>query len=284
MLESAAFGRPEVLKIFIILIVASLFPVGAMTLYGQGSEPRTLRVPADYSSIQAALDAASDGDTVLVGQGEYHGNLDFGRKDVMLRSRFGAVQTVLVADEPIGGSGVSMIEIGPGGAIEGFFVLGGSASFGGAISVRGDSTRIVDNIFAGNTERTGGAGAAIHGNGASPVIEGNHFQFNLCRDDQAHSGVVSFFNRSSPVIVNNLFSDNACSALSLRLPEGAAPVVLHNTIVRHRVGITVGAGVATDAQTYRNNLLVDNDVALGRASGSSRCALDRSCSRRVRRR
>jgi hypothetical protein len=50
----------------------------------------TLHVPADYPTIQAALDAAADGDLILVANGRYRGdgnrNLDFLGKAVTLRS------------------------------------------------------------------------------------------------------------------------------------------------------------------------------------------------------
>ena len=34
-----------------------------------------INIPGDYSTIQAGIDASSNGDTVLVGQGTYYENL-----------------------------------------------------------------------------------------------------------------------------------------------------------------------------------------------------------------
>ncbi len=53
----------------------------------------SLHVPADYPTIQAALDAARVADTVLVAAGTYRGDgnrdLDFRGKDLVLRSEKG---------------------------------------------------------------------------------------------------------------------------------------------------------------------------------------------------
>jgi len=50
----------------------------------------TLRVPKHYSTIQAALDAANDGDTIVVDPGTYSGignrDLKFNKKDITLKS------------------------------------------------------------------------------------------------------------------------------------------------------------------------------------------------------
>lgn len=56
---------------------------------------QTIRVPADYTTIQAAINAAGTGDTVLVSPGTYFENLTLDHKEITLRSTAGAATTLL---------------------------------------------------------------------------------------------------------------------------------------------------------------------------------------------
>ena len=48
----------------------------------------TINVPDDHATIQAAIDAAVDGDTIFVAPGTYVENIDFKQKSLILSSTF----------------------------------------------------------------------------------------------------------------------------------------------------------------------------------------------------
>ena len=48
----------------------------------------TIHVPADYTTIQAAIDAANNGDIVLVAEGIYYENINFMGKAITVASKY----------------------------------------------------------------------------------------------------------------------------------------------------------------------------------------------------
>jgi hypothetical protein len=208
----------------------------------------TLNVPSVYGNIQAAIDAAEDGDIVIVGPGTYTQSLTFGSKQIALRSSDGPANTIINA---AGGTGISL---GNHSELNGFTITGSKSQVGAAVRVNGLGTLIKGNVFDGNTQASGGFGAAIGGNGASAIIDGNVFRNNKA-DSQHLSGVVSFINGSSPQIINNVFEDNQARALTLTLPSGGHPVVSNNTFIRNPVAIKYGSFSST---TFTNNILDGN--------------------------
>jgi hypothetical protein len=48
----------------------------------------TYLVPADFSTIQSAINSSSDGDSIIVSPGEYDESIDFNGKAIVLTSRY----------------------------------------------------------------------------------------------------------------------------------------------------------------------------------------------------
>jgi serine protease len=220
----------------------------------------TINVPADQPTIQDAIDAANNGDVIVVAPGTYKENIDYHGKAVTIRSSSGAEQTIID-----GGNAGTTVTFDTGetsaSVLTGFTIQNGSASFGAGMTMLLASPTILRNIFRNNNEGYGGYGAAIGGNISSPVIEDNQFMNNSC-DTQFLSGVISFINDSSPVIINNIFVRNPCRAINITLPTGNTPVVANNTIVGNTVGVRVDARVTTLSQIYANNVIVGNQTGL----------------------
>lgn len=250
--------HPQLKKTALASLALSLaLPTAAQT---------TLRVPADYPTIQAAINAAVAGDTVLVSPGSYPERLNYDGKAITVISEGGPAATIIDG----GNSGNVLVfdsGEGPAARLEGFTIKNGRASFGAGIDILAASPSIVGNIFDTNTQTSGGYGAAIGGNGSSALIERNIFRNNSC-DTQHLSGVITFVNGSSPDIVNNLIVDNPCRAITMTLPSGNSPQVSNNTIVGNRTGIKVSAQVNSTLHLYQNNILAGNAVGFEITNGT----------------
>ncbi len=60
----------------------------AILFCSTAAQSTTIRVPQDYQEIQSAINAAQDGDTILVARGTYIENLNFRGKGIVLTSYF----------------------------------------------------------------------------------------------------------------------------------------------------------------------------------------------------
>ncbi|MEO7254284.1 MAG: right-handed parallel beta-helix repeat-containing protein [Casimicrobium sp.] len=234
--------------------------VAAISVVGAHSAATVISVPANQSSIQSAIDVANEGDTILVAPGTYFERINLRGKAIALRSQGGPQVTVI--DGQSAGTVVTLDSSETRNTIlEGFTISNGAASFGAGIYLLNSSATIRRNVFFNNRQDVGGFGAAIAGFSGSPYVEANEFLGSSC-DDQFLSGVLTFVNSSSPVIVNNIIHDNDCRAINMTLPEGTEPWVVNNTIVRNKTGVYIDHRVANAGQRYANNLIAFNGIGL----------------------
>jgi hypothetical protein len=65
-----------------------LYTLAVAILFATSTLAKIIRVPADQPTIQAAINAAAKGDTVLVADGTYYENIDFKGKAITVASQF----------------------------------------------------------------------------------------------------------------------------------------------------------------------------------------------------
>src|SRR5262245_23192392 len=75
--------------------VSTLFAALMLALSASARCQNTLNVPADYPTIQSAINAANNGDTVLVAPGTYYENINFNGKAITVTSSSGASATII---------------------------------------------------------------------------------------------------------------------------------------------------------------------------------------------
>jgi hypothetical protein len=172
----------------------------------------THKVPTDFSTIQAAIDAAGRGDTIVVQDGIYKStgnkNLNFKGKAIQLRSENGPDNCVIDCEGTGRGfffhSSEAQDSIVDGLTVRNAFVSGPDLEGdGGGFFCYGSSPTIINCIITEN--RTGEAGGGISCyHQSSPIIKNCTFSKNKA----PYGGAVCLAFNSSPIIENCIFSGN----------------------------------------------------------------------------
>ncbi|UCG47297.1 MAG: hypothetical protein JSU94_17615, partial [Phycisphaerales bacterium] len=171
--------------------------------------------PADFDNIQAAIDAAADGDTIIVTDGIYTGegnrDIDFAGKAITLCSRSGFEDCVIDCERQGCGFYFHHNE-SSGSTLEGFTVTNGNGSAvewlgrtfraGGAIACIGSSPKILSCRLVANEAELGGG---IYCRGSQPVISGCTVSGN--RATALHGGGI-YNIESRPRLSNCAFTAN----------------------------------------------------------------------------
>jgi hypothetical protein len=177
---------------------------------------RTLHVPGDASTISGAIAAAGPGDTILVGPGTYHDNLDFAGKAVTVRSTDGAAHTTIVG--ATSGPVASFTSQEPPQAVLDGFTLRGRAEelsaaspqptpAGGGVDIAGASPT-VENDVIGPAWAQSGSGVSILGGAATlshDTISGNVATQNSFSD----GGGIAISGATDARLVDNVVSGNS---------------------------------------------------------------------------
>jgi len=206
--------------------------LGAFLFFSGLSFSATLDVPGDFSTIQEAIDAAAEGDTVLVDPGTYVESLDFGGKAITVTSSGGAAVTTIDGNRTGRVVKFAYAE-GLDTVLDGFTITNGLVSLnGGGIICYYASPTITDNIICGNQAERDGGGIFCQGT-ASPLISGNIIENNLASGSTFGSrggGIACLSNYCSPPISDNVFTANASREGGAIFCDRSSPTITGNVI------------------------------------------------------
>jgi hypothetical protein len=171
----------------------------------------TIHVPDDYPTIQQAIDAAFEHDTVIVRPNTYVENINFKGKAITLMSEQGPEGTIIDGDQA---SSVVTFDSGEGAnsILDGFTITNGfSLSGGGGIYCQNSSPTIKNNKittnFAGyNQPNQSGFGGGMFNVDSNPIV--THCEFS--ENGAGRGGGMSNFGESSPTVMHcNFIGNNA---------------------------------------------------------------------------
>ena len=168
----------------------------------------TFHIPGDYPTIQAGIDAASNGDTVLIANGTYTGagnkNIDFSGKPITVMSENGPDNCVIDCENDGRGFYFHSGEDSNSSLIGLTIINGYVSDSGGGINCTSNSNPTISYcIISGNMANPSGGG--IHCYESNPII-GN---CTIIGNTAEYNGGGIHLNNSSPAISNCFFTGNS---------------------------------------------------------------------------
>lgn len=175
----------------------------AVILYSTIALGAIIRVPADQPTIQAGIDAASLGDTVLVASGIYYETIVMREGVSLIGSGF--------TDTIIDGQGT--------GNESGSVVVGAENSLISGFTIRNASLEYYNNLGAG--------------------IDGRNYSFFIRKNwiTNCRIGIITF---GSPIIENNVIIDNP-GLVGVSNSGSGKPHIINNTVLNNCRGIQMSS-------------------------------------------
>jgi len=238
-------------------MIYTLILVGIVLIISASIFSATINVPADSVTIQAGINGAVDGDTVLVADGTYTGDgnrdIKFKGKNIVLKSINGPEATIINCEGSEGGSenwhrGISINNGETEDAVvDGFTIMNGYDQLGAGIVIKGSSPTIKNNIIENNYAfdyTLGRGGGILIGNG-NPIIKDNIIRNNVAYEN----GGGIYCDDTEAEIFSN--------------------IIIYNQTVQN-MGMVAGAGIyCASSDLYIANNIIANNSALGTGNSGS---------------
>lgn len=281
-------------------LLCTLFLVSI--LLSSAAYSATLHVPSEYSTIQKAVDAAVDGDEVLVAPGTYNENVRIENKKVHLTSEEGPESTFIYGDYS---SGPVVLLRNSSPSLSGFTICNGSNK--GVHCRSTESCQVFNNIIINNAhgiEITGGEAEVyentiMHNSGG--LVGGGIYCWTCDSNTNIHHNIIAnnvadlgggircsfcspwikdnvLFNNSSnaggaiclrdsdsPIINNMMYDNQAKSGGAIACILNSSPKIVNNTIFNNNA-TTAGGGlfcVDYSNAAIMNTILWDNTARKG---------------------
>jgi len=227
-------------------------------LFAAGSvDAATIYVPDHYGTIQDAINASSNGDTVIVRPGTYSENIDFVGKAIHLISESGPDVTAIDGNQA--GSVVTFQSAEDCNTVlEGFTLTNGTGTHngwsfdGGGVYCLGSSPTIEKNLIKLNSAAYRGGGGYFEN--SSAFVENNA----VSQNSSGYGGGL-YFSASSPTITSNTVIDNSAQdGGGLECVNGSDLLSTNNLIVDNSAWYGSGIYCCSSSMTIINNTLTGN--------------------------
>ncbi|MBD3219012.1 MAG: hypothetical protein GF310_12120, partial [candidate division Zixibacteria bacterium] len=224
-----------------------------------------IHVPLDQPTIQAGIDEAWDGDTVLVADGVYtgEGNRDLLliNKSIVLKSENGPDNTIIdcqgTQQNLHRGITIGSVE-DTTTVFDGFTIKNAYTTVGAGINCFSASCLITNCILRDNYAHVRGGGISIDGD-AFPFIRDCIFQSNSAQE----TGGGGYFIRGWPTLDNCIFSENSSENGGGAYLLAASPTIKSCTFVGNDAFFGSGIYSETFNSSIENTIIAFNTTGEG---------------------
>ncbi|MGE4073426.1 MAG: NosD domain-containing protein [Lysobacterales bacterium] len=255
--------KKEMKRKTVILTLALLTEIGA-------ASAATLNVPVDFPTIQAAINAANEGDTISVSPGTYFEAIQVNAKNVRIVSVGGPSVTTI--DASFASATVRLINVNRQTLLDGFTIQGGQSTSGGGVVINGSPT-ISNNIIQGNRS-TSGNGMSV--SFSAPLIRDNIIRNNTSMSGSSgggggggiYVGGAGCQGATCTEIIANLIENNSVPSFTWGggiLLFASGPVRIVGNTIRNNSAPTEGGGIAAFNSA---DALIENNIIEGNRTTS----------------
>lgn len=231
-----------------------------------------LRVPEDYTTIQFAIDAAIDGNTVIVQPGTYQENLDFDGKNIIVGSLFLTSGNSSYISQTIldGNKEASVVTFendeDKNALLIGFTVTNGigNAFRGGGIFIYDASPTLKNLFIIGNSADEFGGGIYLYN--SNPVLENLTISGNFSTGELYGYGGGMYLSNSNPQMIKLQIIENSANEFGGGIyvynsnPELKNCIIASNKVTGNNYGY--GGGI----YTQYSHLMLENLTIFGNSS------------------
>jgi hypothetical protein len=239
------------------LVLAVFF---ASVFVSSGAAAASLKVCGNgcpYSTITAALADASDGDTIVVGDGTFAGALSIDKEVVIA----GAAADKTIIEPGAGGSGsVVTVSANVDVTISGVTITGGSAALGAGIHSDGKLTLKGVAVVENNASDFGSAAGIFNGAGGVLML----FDTRVAHDMAVDGVGGGIYNSGIAVVKGSLIEESGAGFVGGGVyNEVGATMDLVNTDVSHNFSALSGGGIGNKGTlAVRGGRIVDNTAQI----------------------
>ncbi|SVC19275.1 uncharacterized protein METZ01_LOCUS272129, partial [marine metagenome] len=222
-----------------------------------------VQVPGEVPTIQGAIDAASDGDTVLVAAGTYFENIDFNGKGIAV---IGADSSNTIIDGGQNDQVVGMEGLeGSAPLLKGFTIQNGYAT-GGGIAISGGPAKLHDLVIKNNSSSNDGGG--IWATSWTGEIKNSTIRNNSSFD--RGGGIKIQGETSQPLIDNVIIANNTTSSTGGDgggIYHTGSVLTLTGVIINNNTSAGEGGGIFTEDLLTIYSSVISNNSAVSNGGG-----------------